>query len=362
MDQVSLRTIGADGYESAIQSFVAYTFPMVDLGNKVTTLENVMTAIISSGQLRYGPAPNPKSLVAMRAVGRDCISQDRPIPILVPFGSRKAVIDGTLDVAELMAIRQLASLQDRIRKCYTPGAQMVVRVEDTTGDFLFSLEPRSLDSVASTRKYCDSLVRLAAVLGFDTPESGLMIRRESQMFSMESLAAAVETIEPTLTEFLQGNTPAFSKLTKMGWAGRIPEEQREYYYTRYRAADPHISSDQQIKQLARYFACAWARIQLSGTGAMPHWNHQFLKLAFCPPVPGAPTNLVDRTVYYRTVPLKLAQTHMPAWRAKGYLAIGDTYAVPKLASWREEKDYIIARTELSDGEQSVEVQTDFVVV
>jgi hypothetical protein len=69
MDPLRVTTTGAEGYESVIKAFVAQMFPAANLAYKESMLENVVASIVASGQFRYGPSPNPESLVAIRAGG-----------------------------------------------------------------------------------------------------------------------------------------------------------------------------------------------------------------------------------------------------------------------------------------------------
>ena len=108
-------------YGNVIESFFAQQFPGANTNKTSTLLDALTTAIVGSSQVRYGAMPSPESLTAIRRVITESNRQDKPIPILVPFGSRKAVLGEPLDIAEVAALKQLMALQQRVQEHYKPG-------------------------------------------------------------------------------------------------------------------------------------------------------------------------------------------------------------------------------------------------
>lgn len=366
---LQLITHGAAGYEGEIEKFLSGAFPQIAPTNRESVLDNVAAAIFASGQLRYGPLPSPERQVAIRQVIRDFMKDERPIPIFVPFGSRKAVLGQRIDIAELMAFRQMTALQERVQRLYKPGVEIVVQLEDSTGNVLFAKDGDQ--SVRETTAYCNNVWTLAMVLGVEAPNGGgyIDVHPESYYITPSALNEKLAQIREPLTEYITATDlemdkavqlPSWRALQTLGWKGTIPTEQRRYYYDRYLAANPELSPKELRDKLVVYFSCAWARHQLNAVSGHPAWNGQYLKMQFCPPVPGTPPGMFDRSVYYRTVPLKHGQTHIPPWRGKGYLKIGDNGACPKIISWKEEQDYMRATIDLTDGERSVTLSADII--
>jgi hypothetical protein len=156
------------------------------------------------------------------------------------------------------------------------------------------------------------------------------------------------------------NLASWVALRNLGWIGHIPKEQRNYYRKRYESIYPSITLKQSTEKLVRYFAGSWARVQLHGSGADDSWGSNYIRVTFVIPIPGISERLTGRNIYYRTLPMKYAVTHIPPWRAKGYLKLNGQ-VTPKLASWHEPKEYQRAVLSFKNGDDEVKVQADFVV-
>lgn len=352
-------------YGEMMANFFAQDFPGANITNKGSMLEALTAAFIASGQVRYGPAPNPESLVAIRAVIRDCIENNKPLPILVPWGSKKTKNYESVDVAELGALKQLACLQKRVTSFFAPGIQVRMRMEDVSGYSLFMDEIEH--ARPSTIRYCKDFSVLVRALGMDSYVEPIL---ESTLFLEEYYAATTKEYLPLFVAYLMASEDGpgsgkafvtFEDLRRIGWQGNIPAEQRNFYYQRYRANYPGITTAQAIRKLALYFATNLARIQYKGTADDPAWLGKYLAISFVGPVPGVPAlNSWSRRIFYRTLPTKMADTHIPAWRAKGYLKVG-SQIIPKLASWNEKREYNRAKLVFTRGEYCVDVAADYVV-
>lgn len=150
----------------------------------------------------------------------------------------------------------------------------------------------------------------------------------------------------------------WKRLAVAGWKGYIPEEQREFYIQRYRRIYPGLSESEYLNKLAAYLGGAITRYELGGTAA-PAGVPSYITVSFVPPVPGAPDGLTSRRLYYRTLPAGAARTHIPAWRAKGYLRIhNDNTVTPKLASFGDVPEGLQRCSVILGG---VRVETDYLV-
>lgn len=357
-----------DPFASLVGSFLANQFP----GAVSRTTENIVDAVakevLGTNQHRYGPLPGPESMVSIRQVIRASVERGTPIPVLTPFGSRKTVNGESVDIAEVMTLRQLDCLQRRVQQFYPPGMTVNLRLEDASGHYLFADEGEL--SRKSTDQYCRDFVTLVRVLGGEFVHPIL----ESDLFSDDDFTRVANEIVPHLVEYITATDTAglgdahlldaWKQLNQHGWHGAIPVEQREYYRARYRSIYPGITEEEATMKLARYLAGSLARIKLGGSGADRAWGNDYIRVTFVPPVPGAPTGLTSRNVYYRTVPLRFGATHLPAWRAKGYLKIGSADEVcPKLMNWNTAVQAAfqpcVAVFERDD--ESVDVKTDYLL-
>jgi len=151
------------------------------------------------------------------------------------------------------------------------------------------------------------------------------------------------------------------KLKEIGWSGIIPQLQRQYYYDTYKRLY-NSGLEECIERLSIYMAQSLSRKQLnmSGKGG---WS-KFIQITFCPPVPGVPSGYDHNFIYYRTVPISQARTHICPWRAKGYLRISGDKVCSKICSLTEykEKELIPSTLTLTKDELSVTIDTSYVLI
>lgn len=348
-----------DPYRESILAFFGRSFPSV-VANSAATLDGVTAAFIASGQIRLGPTPNPEALVAIRDVLRTWIELDQPIPVLTIWGSKKASNDHGIDIAEVSGLKTIRCLDERVRRFYMPGIQVRMRVEDLSGWVIF--EDEGVAARRSSDNYVRDMMRLTRIMAGDiikpVLESSIMDEKEYRKRSntafrvIRAYLSAVEAGEDAMADL--------GHLRDIGWKGTIPQEQRDFYKGRYKASFPGISEQQIITKMAWYFACSLARYQMHGLGDDPSWGGKHIVLSFVPPIPGMPEALTSKRIYYRTLPENLARTHIPPWRARGYLKING-HAIPKLATWHEPLVVHEASTVISNDIDSVRVSTPYVV-
>jgi hypothetical protein len=363
---ITVKASADNPYAKQLSQFFTLEFPQMNGNDQALTLEYVTKAIIATNQIRYGPSPNPESLVSMRSVIRKSIEREEPIPMLMPFGSRKAVLGQRLDIAEVSALKTLACLQGRVKERYSPGIQLNIRVEDVSGNSLF--EEDGDQSLKESLDYCLDFVALVKILGYDF----IHPRLESDMFSEVEFNETSAKILDVMIQYLRDTDAygirdheklaSYKKLEEMGYKGGISQEQRDYYRERYKTWNPVITQYEATEKLAKYQAGVWARKVLGGSGANPIWGKDYLGLTFAPPVPGTPSGLYDRYIYYRTLPTKFAMTHIPPWRSKGFLEISNEQIIPKLTTFYEKKSFVPCEVTFEDGTNKVNIQADYVEV
>lgn len=355
--------LDSDPYAALISRFFQSEFPANAFVTKEDQIELLTAVLIGTNNIRFGPKPNPESLVAIRDVMRAAVAAKQAIPVLVPWGGRKTVFSRGIDVAEVVALKQLSCLQAGIRKIYEPGLQVNIRIEDAGAMYLYVRDGK--DSDTSVEAYSSDFQKLIRVLNlpFVNPirESSLMDYNEYANVSNEILDPMYNYLVESDAIGIRSDSLHYKKLLDLGWKGEIPNTQREYYKRRYVAHDPSITPYSANKQLAEYFAGSLARYKLKGTAADPEWKGQYIQISFVPPVPGAPVALTSRNIYYRTIPEKLSRNHMPAWRSKGYFKITDDEASPRLASFHEKVELTPQTTVLSRAGESVTINTDYLL-
>lgn len=192
------------------------------------------------------------------------------------------------------------------------------------------------------------------------------------LFSVKDYAVRCESVIESMFRFIsdtdgipdehKDKTASYKALALLGWAGIIPDRQREYYRERYQRMYGMTEREQQNRLLARYFTSALVRHQIKGLGDDPAWNGRFIQVNFDPAVPGAPSGLVSRRLYYRAVPTTMTTNTVAPWRGKGYYRIQEGGEVKLgLTSWKTPMDYTSFTVELSDETRSVHIDADYVI-
>lgn len=362
-------------YVDSVISFLR-TVSKASVVSKFEALDMIEEAIYASGDIRYGSMPPTESLYTVRSLIKAYMEEGRPIPILVPWGSTKTKFGAHIDVAELMAVRQVIDLRNRIKDLYEPGLEIVWRIEDTSGLDLFKMEGSSTDIMSSTHLYSGNLRKMIEIM--DNAEAIWPVM-ESEMRNANMFSATVNGLTPLFESYLydsdfmlnQGKgedelmiLESLKALKVQGWNGIIPEAQRAHYYRSYSKLYGG-DGDMMRKRLAMYFAGSLTRHKLNMTGKQDKWDHGFIQLSFVPPITGLPEGYNRNYVYYRTMRETFCRSHMPAWRAKGYLQVtdngGKTIVTPKMATWHEEKDYIHSEIVLKNSTSSVTVDADYIL-
>lgn len=360
---MKIQTVNTSGYGALICSYFEKNFPNVAKPSTESLLEIISALIIGTKDTRYGPAPKPEYQVAIRKVISEAISRKEPIPMLIPWGGRKAYGYDSIDIAEVAALYQIINLDHAIRMYYEPGIRANIRIEDVGALWLYQK-----DDVNSVSRYSDDFKKLVHILKGDTK---LVPIKEGQLVDMSAYFENAQINSDKIYEYLMisdltrtlGSGPAFEVLRATGWHGTIPFEQREHYISMYRRIEPSITDDEANRKLSDYLGAAKARIDLKGT-AKPETDYGFIQVSFTPPVPGSPASVSGNNVYYRTVPLKDGRTHISPWRAKGYLAITGNEVHSKITSYGNQE--LIETLEcdavtLSHEKLSVDVRVDFVL-
>lgn len=345
-------TDGQSPYADTIRNYLVSQVPSLAVGSK-DKLEAVASLILGTNNTRYGPLPVPEVQVNIRSVIRTSIETGSPIPVLIPWGGRKADWRHNIDIAEVAALKGLTDLHNRVREYHAPGLHVVIRLEDTGAFYMF--RDSGLVSEMATKLYTQDFQKLTKVLGVDGWLEGLA---ESTLMDLGEYTTRTQAIQPVIYNAFSLKSEALDALERTGWKGGINDAQVRFYLDRYKKLYPSDTPEQSLNRVADYFAASLVRYQMKGTGAP---SAKFITISYVPPIPGAPDGLTSQRVYYRTLPEKAARTHIAPWRAKGYLRIG-AEATPKLAPFSHlPEDIHICTTTLADNGESVKIATDYVL-
>lgn len=293
-------------YEDLIAQFVHSELPALPVSPEIR-LDAIAAEVFGSKQRRQGPLPSIERQYDIRQV---LSLPGDSITFLVPWAASKQEDGAPLDVAELMALRQLQCLRDGLAR-FGKRAEFVLRVEDLTDQILFGARR----GVPCPRKeqINDYVVNLTALIRFVLGDSA-MIYEESFLVDFDAFSLAADHYIPVFYKYLRGNASVES-LRDIGWSGEIPIQQRKYYLDTYRELYPDREHN---FELARYFATTLARVKLGATAA-PERPH--LQISFAHPVPGSP--VANRRLYYRTIPERYTNAHRAPWMSRGYFRIDE---------------------------------------
>lgn len=203
------------------------------------TLDIITNLLISTKNIRYGAKPSIEGQYRIRQIIKACVSMGKPIPVLVPWGSIKADFSPRLDIAEVIALSTLSDLNKRIKKYYSPGLDINIRIEDWSGVDLFQLEPTF--SKENSWAYCDDLELLINMIG------GMNPKRESKMANKDGFNARANANSASVLAYLIESKDliktnptecvslqSYKNLRANGWRGIISDAQREHYLRCYR--------------------------------------------------------------------------------------------------------------------------------
>ncbi len=351
-------------YGPQIRQFFQTQFPTNTAKTDGDVLELLTAAIVATGKVRLGAKPSIETLYLIRKYVTGQIFLQKPINFLMPWGSEKPGHLQTVDIAEVAAMKTLSCLQQRVQHVYAPGIHIRVRVEDATAPNLFpdNREQARMDA----KVYTTSLERLVWVLGVRdyvelVPESHMITEEKFERAFAPNYDAMLAFLSDTegMPEELYAATTAHWHLRDLGWMGIVPLAQREHYRATYRRLYG-LSDQAATAMLARYLAQSLTRKHLRMLGNLD-WA-DYLGLSFVGPIPGDPTGIASKRLYYRTLPENVSSMHLAPWRAKGYLAVGEDGLRPRLASWQEHRQYTRNTVTLTAGDVSVDVQSDYEVM
>ena len=346
-------------YESLIAQFLEQEL-LTKPASKETLLESLTNFFIGSKETRNGRVPPPEVLVVVREYIASCIDKGEPINVLVPWGGKKPFAS-SVDVAELSALKLLDRLMSTVKIVYPPGLNVVMRIEDVNAEWLykegFGVEHGNSQLQSDIIQYSGDIGHLATFFHI-TPKSEFMMMNRTDYIRLASELTPlfISYIEESDRDGISDSMLSYKRLADNGWRGVIPSPQRDYYRERYKSLYG-VDDRTATIYLAKYFAGSLARHQMNGTGFPRGEKH--IQLSFAPPVPGVPATMFRNTFFLRTIPESHGRTHIPPWRAKGYVCIRGDQPVFKLASPNDVPPNLTPASVIVRGTVDVKVRADY---
>lgn len=264
--------------------------------------ENLLDAIIGSRAVRCGPRPSPDNCKDIKRRLDKCVREDRPIKVLVAWGSEKGYNQFPVKTADLldgMALKRLVSINASVRRFYPPGIQFTVFVEDYS------------ERIVSGREcgnYPKSLKGMAMTFGWD---GFIHIVKESSLITDENYPARI---------YHNAEAIRAGREDEVGWRGRV---NWPHYLKRAASELPNSTEKERQAYVSLFLGAILAGAQ---TGLTP--NHD-LKISFVPYPKGVPDCMRLGRLEYKIKRNKNSRQTPAPWVCFGVVrpCLGDwTYA------------------------------------
>lgn len=327
------------------------------INSQNTLIDTITQLFIGSKKIRFGNYPSEQNVSFLKNIIQQNISLNKPIPIVVPMGPHKTIINENIDLAELYALKTLSALNSRVSKFYPQGLKIYLREEDITGWFLTGVTQVVKENI---EKYLSDFEKLINILGYS---DFIIPFRESSLVNYDDVVALIDVYTTPIRNYINDtnnnidnyqNLTSYKVLQTLGWKGEIPLKQRSFYRERYKRNYPDKSMFEIDEMMINYLAISFAKSQFNAL-VPDSIKENFIQLTFAPPVPGIPHGLASRRLYYRTLPANISRMHLPFWRAKGFLSVSDDSINFAINNWDDKNKFYRHSIKLSS-------QNDFVIL
>ena len=316
-----------------------------------------------------------KTLAGLRDRLLEFVGRGAAVEVQMLWSPKKHWVFGTdsaVDLAELLAIQTLVSIDSAVRSVYPAGLSFVVDFEDV--EFQFMEGPRAA-VIHAQDLYISGLNRIVEALELDElfvlrrisehARDAEELRRWRQQMAENYRALEAYWHESEACPVSSWETLAsFNRIRELGWKGTIPPEMRRYYLGLL--GKPVDTSDREkvtmvLRNLATILLHYQARL-LRGSGKI-----QPIKFSLVRSATGAPASLQDGRVDIRFAPRKLCSRVSAAapWSTKGFVCGRTKDMRVGFRGWRELAD---ARYRFAEGwltvrrhDVSARVRADFML-
>ena len=261
--------------------------------------------------------------------------------------------DSAVDLAELLAVQTLVSIDSAVRSVYPAGLSFVIDFEDVEFQFM---EGPGAEVINAQDLYISGLHRIVEALELDElfvlrrisehARDAEELRRWRQQMAENYRALEAYWHESEACPVSSWETlPSFNRIRELGWKGTIPPEMRRYYLGLL--GKPVDTSDREkVTMVLRNLATILLHYQaglLRGSGKI-----QPIKFSLVRSAAGAPASLQEGRVDIRFAPRKLCSRVSAAapWSTKGFVCGRKNDMQVAFRGWRELAD---ARHRFAEG-------------
>lgn len=167
-------------------------------GLEPKAIDEIVSIFVGGKGERMAKAPVHKDIRAtLHSIISVSSQTQTPIPVLIPSSACKLPMHGyELDLAEVMMLRYLANLQQRVTRIYPLGLDIVVRLEDLT---LLAIFPQLPDIASKVSAYT---TQLKALVNRFNMQHFLRIRAESELVDPSLFAKHASDAAPIVHRYL----------------------------------------------------------------------------------------------------------------------------------------------------------------
>lgn len=329
-------------------------------GDRIDLPSIITKTLIGSKKIRFGNYPSDSNINFIKDLISKQIAKNEPIALVVPMGPHKTILNENVDLAEVYALKTLSALNERVKQFYPQGLHIYLREEDITGWFLTGTTREVQQNIES---YLLAFEKLIRVLKYDNFISTF---RESHLVNYVDILALIKVYLEPMRNYINDsdddcvdyrNLTSYKVLKALGWKGDIPQKQRNFYKERYKRNYPNKTQDEINEMMVNYLAISFAKSQFNAL-VPEHIKHTFIQLTFAPPIPGIPQDIVSRRIYYRTLPSSISRSHLPFWRAKGFLKVTIDGVNLALNNWDNQDEFYRHIVQLSSQNDTVILNAD----
>ena len=310
--------------------------------NKKEVITYIVNCFIGSLKTRIGSAPDIDQFKILYHIIEYYVNKNIPIDTILTWGPKKFFSgkdEDFIDLSEVLSLKTLFDLNNKIREKYFPGAVFSIFIEDFEGQFI---EGEALNKIFNN--YITSFEKLLRIIGlsniiklvrtgdliktnFDIEEINLKLNEnyhKLKNYWLESEKKGIEGSE---------NYKTYKEINKIGWFEKIGNDTRDYYLNRLdRMLGNTKTRDQKVDMTVRLLSCVLIHRQF-GVFKVNDFKDP-VKLSFLK-ISGGPKKLMNGRIDIRTIPTNISKRHIAAWAAKGCLRLKDSDYKPVLYTWRE---------------------------
>ena len=310
--------------------------------NKKETISYIANCFIGSLKTRIGSAPDIDQFKILYDIIEYYVNKNIPIDTILTWGPKKFFSgkdEGFIDLSEVLSLKTLFDLNNKISEKYFPGVSFTIFIEDFEGKFI---EGENLDKIFDT--YITSFEKLLKIIGlsnvikivrtgdllktnFDIKQINLKLNDnylKLKKYWLESEKKGIEGSE---------NYETYKDINKIGWYEKIGNDTREYYLNRLdRMLGNTKTREEKIDMTVRLLSCVLIHRQF-GVFKVNDFKDP-VKLSFLK-ISGGPKKLMNGRIDIRTLPTNISRRHIAAWAAKGCLKLKNNNYLPVLYTWRE---------------------------